>query len=210
MKDMNIAKLRQFLKRNKIFLDTITALLLSSMAIALTVVQVGISRNQLILSVDPVLWVEPSRTVSGAVGDIKIEISNLGIAELYEIEVYESYFVTQSLENKTVQLAPIGKRNIYPNTKIKALLPDETKDFNVDFKYIVARMEDFYRNRKGLHMKVCRLILKYRRRLDGKRFSQSKFYIIAGHGDSLVDFDEMDLSLPGMANLKDVLGGPNK
>jgi hypothetical protein len=67
-------------------------------------------------------------------------------------------------------------------------------------------MEQFYSNReiKGHRMKIVRLIIKFQRKLDGKEFTQSKAYIIAGHGDALFDEDNREISLSGMPTFYDV------
>jgi len=52
-------------------------------------------------------------------------------------------------------------------------------------------MNTFYRNSeiKGGRMCVMRVIVRYRRAIDGREFSSKKAYIIAGGGSALMDHD---------------------
>jgi hypothetical protein len=73
-------------------------------------------------------------------------------------------------------------------------------------------MKEFYSSdAKGHRMMITRLTLKFRRALDGKEFTKSKAYVIAGHGDYLLDHDERGVSFPGgpsLSDIKQVLGVP--
>ncbi|MBL7131433.1 MAG: hypothetical protein ISS45_08555 [Candidatus Omnitrophica bacterium] len=205
-------KTRDWLEKNKIFFETFAAISLSIMALLLSCTQSKIARHQLILSENPRILIEPSETVKGSIGEFELSIRNPSLAELYDIRIYEDYFVTMTLEDGSIKLARIGIFITKPNTTIQQLKPNKKESFMINFKSIIEDMEDFYRERKGLHMRIARLKIKYRRKLDGKEFIQTKAYIIGGHGDYLFDYDERGIRTPitlSFEDIKNILGAEN-
>ncbi|MFC2092467.1 hypothetical protein ACFLSV_01080 [Bacteroidota bacterium] len=205
-------KIREWLEKNKIFFETVTAVLLALMAISVSYFQCNISKNQLAISVEPRLLIEPSEIVKGSIGEFELTIKNPSLAEIYDVRIYEDYFVTLTNDDNRVQLIRIGIFTTLPDTIILQLKPNDETKFNISFKSIIEQMRDFYTNRKGLKMRIMRLIIKYRRKLDGKEFKQTKAYVIGEDGDHLFDNDDREVKTPNMPNfneIKNILGASN-
>ena len=205
-------KIREWLEKNKIFFETFAAVLLGVMAILVSFSQCKISKNQLALSVEPQLSIEPSEMVKGSIGEFELTIKNPSLAEIYDIRIYEDYFVTSTTDDNRVQLVRVGIFTTFPDTTILQLESNDETKFNISFKSIIKEMKDYYANRKGFKMRMVRLTIKYRRKLDGKEFKYIKAYIIAGDGDHLYDSDEREIKTPYMPSfneIKNMLGVSN-
>ena len=189
-------KTREWLNKNKIFFETITAILLSLMAIFVSIAQLGVAKNQLILSADPVVLVEPSSIVRNSSGQFRLFINNKGLAELYNIRLYYDYFVTMKQDDSLISLGSIGPFITEPNSTIYLLKPNQKKDFIIDIKDINEKMNEFYMGREGLQMRILRIKIKYCRKPDGKEYTQPKVYIIGGGGVALFDYDERGVVSP--------------
>ena len=167
-------------------------------------------RSQLVLSQNPVIVVEPAEDAQGEVGEFNLSLRNLGLSKVQDIRIFEDYFVGMTLKGGPIRLTRFGMFSVKPNSTISKLDPDESADFRITFKAIQDEMKAFYNSdAKGHRMMIARLTLKYRRVRDGKEFSKSKAYIIAGHGDYLLDHDERGMTFPGgpsFSEIKQVLG----
>lgn len=142
--------------------------------------------------------------VKGAVGEFELTLNNLNLAVLHDIRIYEDYFITKTLDNNSIQLNSIGIFSILPNTTIEELSPNKKVRFMISFKPTIEQMKEFYVDRKGLHMRILRLTIKYKRKLDGKEYKKTKAYLIAGHGDYLIDSDDRGMTTPDMISFNDV------
>jgi hypothetical protein len=198
-------KTRNWLKKNKIFFETIAAVLLSFMAILVSCSQSEIAKNQLILSENPIILVEPSGIVKGSTGEFKLFIENISLTELYNIRIYEDYFAVITQANNLINLVTMGPFITQPNSTIQQLKLNEKEAITINFKSIIESM-------KKSEMRIVRLKIKYRRRLDGKEFTQTKAYIIDFSCNFLIDYDERGIKNPGIPsfeNIKNILGVEN-
>lgn len=205
-------KTRDWLEKNKIFFETIAAILLSTMALSVSCTQSKIARNQLILSENPRIIIEPSEDVKGSVGEFKLFVRNVSLAELYDIRIYEDYFVTMTQEDDSISLARMGAFITKPNSIIPQLKPNKRESFTINFKSIIENMNEFYREHKSYQMRIVRLKVKYSRKLDGKEFMQTKAYIIAVGDSILIDYDERGIRnpvAPSFEDIKNILGAEN-
>lgn len=207
-----LENIRNCLKRNKIFFETIAAILLSVMAIIVSVSQNTIAKKQITLSETPIISIEPPENVKGKIGEFKLFLKNISLADLYDIRIYEDYFVSLTPKDGPTKLVRFGIFTTKPNSSIQQLKLNEKQSFTISFRSMHEDMNQFYNSEiKGHRMKIARLIIKFRRKLDGKEFIQSKAYIIAGHGDYLLDYDERDIRLsvsgePTFGDIKKILG----
>jgi hypothetical protein len=200
-----IENIRDFLERNKVFLETIAAILLSVMAVIVSISQNTIAEKQLILSEIPIISIEPSEDVKGNIGEFELSLRNLSLADLYDIRIYEDYFVSLTSKDGPTELLRFGWFNTKPDSYIEQLKSNEKESFTISFKSIHDDMNQLYSSEvKGQRMKIARLIVKFRRKLDGKEFIQSKAYVIAGHGDTLFDYDERGIRISGEPTFGDI------
>ncbi len=167
-------------------------------------------RRQLSLAQDPVIRILPEDDVAAEVGSFELSISNQGLSDLSKIRIYEDYFVSLTPKGGPITLHRFGMFSVKPNTVIPTLHRGSTKRFTISFKSILENMKNFDNSdEKGHRMRIARLLVKFRRNIDGKEFSYSKAYVIAGHGDYLLDHDERGITFPGgpsFADIKNVLG----
>jgi hypothetical protein len=95
-----INKIRSCLKRNKIFFETVAAVLLSGMAIIVSCVQVDIrkmqnelARLQTKLSTDPILIIEPATQLQKNGGAFNLTIENIGNNDVFDIREYITHYI---------------------------------------------------------------------------------------------------------------------
>ena len=186
-------------------------------AIVLTLVNLSITsranERQLALSATPEILVQPSEIVRGKIGEFDLRITNQSLADLQDIRIYEDYFVSQTLKGGPITCHRFGAFVTIPDSTIETLTRGETKTFQINFKSIIENMKLFMSNTKGHRMRIARLTVKFRRKLDGKEFSQAKAYIITGKGGGLLDSDDRGIPAfqgqPTFSDIKRVLGIPN-
>lgn len=204
--------MRDWLEKNKIFFETIAAISLSFMALFISCKQSEIAKNQLVLSEDPRIVIEPSDVVKGSKGVFELFVKNVSLAELYDIRIYEDYFVTESQENGTIGLVSMGAFLAKPGIIIPQLKPDKKEEIIANFESNSESAKEFYREHKGWQIRILRIKIKYCRKLDGKEFIKTKAYIIAGGDDFLIDYDERGIRTPmtpSFENIKNMLGVEN-
>jgi hypothetical protein len=165
----------------------------------------GTTNSQLSLSVDPVIEISPSNIVKGEDGNFVLSIRNRGIADLYNISIYEDYFVTETLGNNEIVLVSIGPRLTFPNVTIKDLTKAVEKKITLISKPALEQMAEFYKDKpKSLQMKFLRLTIKFNRKVDGKGFTKTKAYIIDYSGSVFMDYQERGIRSPYTVNFDDV------
>jgi hypothetical protein len=77
----------------------------------------------------------------------------------------------------------------------------------VEFGEAHSQMVEFYNSdEKGARTMVLRLLLRFRRELDGRQFEVSKAYIIAGDGSVLIDDTarRLDFDFPEILSLEEI------
>jgi len=195
-------------------ISTVILVIITSIYVYLTFDLVKHSENEFSLSQDPVIEIIPSEDVEGKEGDFKLWLRNLGLSAVKEIEIYEDYFVSLTPNGKNIQLYRFGPFITGPNSIIHYLASNDSTSFKISFKDFHKDMTDFYTSDlKGHRMMIARLQINYRRALDGKAYSMSKAYIIAGHGDFLIDYNtkrEIKFKdMPTFNEIKSILGIQN-
>lgn len=169
------------------------------------------NENVLSLSQDPVIEIMPKESVQGEIGEFKLWLHNIGLSDVKEIEIYEDYFVSLTPKSKNIQLYRFGPFITKPNSILPYLAFNDSISFNISFKDYHKDMTEFYTSdAKGHRMMIAKLQVKFHRILDGKSFSISKAYIIAGHGDYLIDYNtEREIKfqdIPTFEEIKSILG----
>jgi hypothetical protein len=198
-------KASDWLQKNKIYFETIVGISLMIMALFVSYSQYKIAKSQLILSESPKILIEPSNEVKGSIGEFELFLKNLSFADLYDIRIYEDYFVSLTPKDGPTKLIRFGIFTTKPNSTIQQLKSDKNENFTISFKSIHDDMNQLYNSEaKGHRMKIARLTIKFRRKIDGKEFIQSKAYIIAGHGDYLLDYDERGIQMPRQPTFEDI------
>ena len=198
-------KASDWLQKNKIYFETIVGISLMIMALFVSYSQYKIAKSQLILSESPKILIEPSNEVKGSIGEFELFLKNLSFADLYDIRIYEDYFVSLTPKDGPTKLIRFGIFTTKPNSSIQQLKSNKKENFTISFKSINDDMNQLYSSEvKGHRMKIARLTIKFRRKIDGKEFIQSKAYIIAGHGDYLLDYDERGIQMPGQPTFEDI------
>ena len=202
--------LSNWLKKNKIFFETITATLLAIMAIFVSCTQTKIARNQMALSVVPIVFIEPAKIVKGTTGEFTLFLKNDSPAELYDIGINEDYFVSSTSEDGQTTLRSFGALIVWPQGSIERLKSGGRKSFTISFKTICEQMDTFFNSKdKGMKMKIVRLTVEFRRKLDGRKFRYLKAYVITGNDNLLLDYDQRDIRVPEMpvfGEIKKLLG----
>jgi len=185
---MKIQSIRNGLKRNKIFFETVTATALSVMAIIISCQANKIASYQLALSQEPAVRVVPEKMVKGnEVASFVLSLKNAGLSDIVDIEIYEDYFVLPNLPDRSVSLHRFGIFSTQPNHVISSVKKGQTKDFQIEFKETHKQMLEFISGANGFKMKILRLIIRYKREIDGREFSFSKVFFIDLSGKFLLD-----------------------
>lgn len=192
-------------------ISTFILVIITAVYVILTFKILTKSENELVLSQEPVVVIMPAEIVRGDVGEFELTLHNIGISDLKEIEIFEDYFVSLTPKGGNIQLNRFGPYSILPNSKFANLFSRDSIKFNIWFKAFHKEMVDLYNSElKGHRMMIAKLQIKFRRILDGKFFSFSKAYIIAGHGDLLIDYNtERDIKfqdMPTFEEIKNILG----
>jgi len=159
------------------------------MAFMVSLNSCNIASNQLALSQEPSIRVVPEKTVKGNdIASFRLSLKNAGLSNISDIEIYEDYFVAQKLPDKPVLLYRFGIFSIQPNHIISAIKKGQIKDFQIEFKEPHKQMLDFFlSDTKGFKTKLLRLIVRYKRDIDGREFSLSKVFFIDFSGKFLLD-----------------------
>jgi len=186
---MKIKEIHNFLERNKIFFETITATLLSFMAFMVSFNSCNIASSQLALSQEPAIRFVQEKTVAGNdVASFMLSLKNTGLSDISDIEIYDDYFVAQKLSDKPILLHRFGIFSIQPSHIISTIKKGRAKNFQIEFKETHKQMLDFFlSDTKGYKMKLLRIIVRYRREIDGREFSFSKIFFMDLSGKFLFD-----------------------
>lgn len=154
------------------------------------------NRKQVEVMQKPTVRIFPDSMVKGEIGLFTLSISNTGLSDVTNIGIYEDYFVSITSKEKSTIFYPFGPL-LTPKTVIQSLKRGKTKDFQINFKNGYKNMEKFYNNNvSGSRMRIVRLTVRYERKVDGKKFSLLKAYLIAGSGDALFDQSERGMTNP--------------
>ncbi|MCH8034402.1 MAG: hypothetical protein IH950_11705 [Bacteroidetes bacterium] len=192
-------------------ISTFVLVIITGIYVYLTFDLIEQNRNQMSISQDPVIEILPKETIKGDVGEFELWLHNLGISDIKEIEIFEDYFVSLTPKGENIQLYRFGPFVTLPNSKLTFLAKKDSIKFKISFKAINDDMSKFYSSDlKGHRIKIVKLQVKFRRALDGKEYSKLKAYIIAGHGDFLIDYNTMrDIKIediPTFKEIKNILG----
>lgn len=193
-----------------ISLATVVLAIITGIYIFLTYQTLTEIRRQAALTQDPIIRVLPEEDVKGDIARFDLKLMNTGVADVYDVRIYEDYFISLTPPQGPITLNRFGAMVLKPDTHIPSLKRGEKRAFKLESPEVHKRMTEFYVSEiKGHRMMIVRLLLKYRRLDDGKEFKTSKAYVIAGHGDVLIDYDERSISSPGepsFSEIKQVLG----
>lgn len=166
----------------------------------------------LLLQEAPMIKILPADKVKGNEGIFELSIVNAGLSDIVDIDIYEDYYVAIGSKDVPVKLNRFGAFLTVPNSRILSLHKGETKNFRINYKNIKDQMLKFYldENVNGQRTKVSRIKVNLIRKLDGKKFSYSKVFIIAA-GDLLFDYDasrdiQSELLFYSYNDIKQILG----
>jgi len=136
--------------------------------------------------------------VEGEIGLFNISIKNFGISDVKNVEIFDDYFVARTPKDGPTTLYRIGVVSTMASINIPSINSNESKEFTLDFRNISKQLSDFYISPevKGQRMKIVRLLINFERAVDDKKFEYKKAYIIAGHGDFLLDHSNRGISSP--------------
>jgi len=162
--------------------------------------------KQIELSQEPIIRIIPENEVEGEIANFNLKIKNYSPSKLVNIQIFTDYFVAIRKKNENISLISFGTISTHPNVEFSNINAFETESFNISFNNTLKQMLDFYNSDfSGQRMMVVRLTVKYDRNLDGQRYIYKKVYIIAGHGDYLLDTDERGIRAPiDIFNLEDI------
>jgi hypothetical protein len=141
----------------------------------------------LALTREPVIQILPRHDFSSGGGSFTFRVLNSGVVNVVDFKTFEEYFVTR---NTKELIQPVGRAGINPNSTIDALRAGEEDTFDIDFSHLHEQIA----NVNKVPMGILKLSFTYRRKIDGMEFSKSKLYWITGNGDSLTDFDALDMA----------------
>ena len=191
-------------------ISTLFLVIITAIYVVFTHQMLKETKKQVSLTQDPVIRILPEEDVKGNIGLFDLYLLNSGLSDLVDIRIYEDYFVSLTSQGGPITLHRFGPFSVKPKTVILSLSQGEKRKVSIDFRTIHDKMTEFYvSDIKGHRMMIVRLLVKFRRSDDGKQFSHSKAYVIAGHGDYLLDHDERGMVFPGgpsFSDIKNVLG----
>jgi len=169
-------------------------------------------KNLILLQEEPILKILPKSDIKGNEGVFKLKLFNNSLAEVKDIEIYEDYFVALGKKGTPVNLYRFGIFSVKPNSYFPSILEDDTLDFSMNYSNVKKDMNEFYLddNKKGQRTMLAKLKINYTRKVDGKKFSQVKVFIIAA-GDLLIDYDssrdvKVDVLAYTFDEIKEILG----
>lgn len=187
--------------------STVILVLVTTVYVILTFMLVNSTHSQLELTQEPTLSIEPEKMVSGEIADFILEIKNRGVAGVTDIEIYQDYFVALKPPDEPLALYRFGMVNMLPDVTIPYLGSGEATEFIVEFGKEYPQMTEFYTSgEKGARTMVLRILVRFRRELDGKQFELSKVYIIAGDGSTLIDDTarQLEFDFPETVSLEEI------
>jgi tetratricopeptide (TPR) repeat protein len=138
----------------------------------------------LTLTREPVIRILPQQAVSGDAGAFTFRVFNAGVVAVVDVEIFEEYLIATDTREL---IQPVGRASVNPSSTIKALRAGKEETFDINFSHFHAKIA----NVNKAPMRILKLSLKYRRKIDGTEFSASKLYWITGNGGSLTDFDSL-------------------
>jgi len=187
---------------------TSLSVLVTAIYVILTYHMLGELRKQNILASECVVSVLPEADVGyqgEGVGRFTLRVQNTSPAEVRDVRINTDYLLAFWPPDEPLRLIHYGDLRIGPDTTIQVLKPGQGADFHVSFEEVLKLMNVLYQDSKikGGRMRVMRVLVRYRRALDYRKFETRKAYTIAGGGESLVDGDLRGLE-PSQMRFSDV------
>lgn len=190
------SKIKDFLKENKIYFETIAVILLSIMALIVSSSQLKIAKHQLLLSEDPILICYPPQKGNDTPGKINITIENPSMSDLYEIKIFEDYFLATNPTNKNLKLIRYGAMFLSPNETIPKLKSKTSSVININYENTFKQLSENYSKQTGPKRMFVKILIKFRREVDGKEFQTAKVFVIGVSGQIWVDNDMRGMPEP--------------
>lgn len=156
--------------------------------------------EQLEVSVEPYLQFLPKRTVEAEIPVFDLELANLGRADVRNVEVFVDPFAVIGGKDSpaTMQYANDVFDSL-PSFSQESLQRNARMAIRVDIREANQSMiESFETAPKGVRIRMLRLRARYERAVDGREFEVTKCYIVAGHGNHLLDFSDRELPEAGV------------
>ncbi|MBU3946778.1 MAG: hypothetical protein KJ826_00965 [Proteobacteria bacterium] len=211
---MNLARIKNCLEINKIWFETIAAVLISSMAIIVSIAQWSVMEKQALIAerqyqseIDPVISIGVENLGMGENGVYKLKISNIGALDICNVQIYE-FYLTCPCERRGQDLSCDSKSFAFssvPNSPIKTVLlirPDDEVPYSIDIKKYIANTQ-----RGEEYPCFLRLRIDYQKKVDGKKYRKLKAY---GISNILMDLESDAIkvtssNLPHFEKVRDLL-----
>jgi hypothetical protein len=148
---------------------------------------------------EPVIHVEPEvgvkKPAEGKNGVFTVSLENSGLADINDVQVFNDYFVAQ--KRPQIVITRIGGYSTLPDQTIKYLRSKETADITVDFSKVIGLMWSYAKRYNLPNVLGVRMMITYRRAVDGKPFSFVRCYGVAGeNGELLYTPDPRGIDMP--------------
>ena len=143
--------------------------------------------DQSALTTSPILILEPNFMVKGQPGKFTISLCNKGLSDVSDIQLYEDYYVLVESKDGVRSYILAGGLTILPDKTWELLGARDSIKVDLDFTKQLDGMNKIYGETKGYKMRLARFTVHFNRKIDGRQFTVRKAFIIAGHGDLLID-----------------------
>lgn len=194
-------KSKKWLETNRVWFETITALLLSLMAIVVGFTQCSIMNKQTEIAhmqyqsgIDPSIFVELIDMGVGKNGVYQLKIINNGTLDISDISIYENYLHCNKrkkalflleLDGELLQLDPnnfsVSGFSILPSKKIALLEPGDNVPITIDIKNYIHETAD-----GKIYPCFLRIRVEYIKKVDGKHYQNLYAFAIT---NVLTDLD---------------------
>lgn len=150
--------------------------------------------QDLVLAVqhDPEVRIEPATMASGRDGEFMLTFVNSGIPAIEEIGIFVDPYVAVKPKDGPPVLHRFGMFSMEPNVRFAFMASkDEPRKFLVSLRTVITEMNQLFNTVAGSRLEIVSILVRFRRAVDGRTFSYSRVYIVAGGGSGLVDLDAM-------------------
>lgn len=149
--------------------------------------------------IDPVIHIEPEvglkKSDKGTNGIFTLTLENSGLVDVSHVEILNDFFVAQ--KQPDLVLTRIGGFSILPDIQISYLKSRARANFKVDLSKVIGLMWTFAAKSNLPNVLCVRVMVKYRRAVDGKEYKLARGYGVAGpNGELLYTPDARGIGMP--------------
>ncbi len=149
--------------------------------------------------IDPVIHIEPEvgfkKSDKGTNGIFTLTLENSGLVDVSHVEIFNDFFVAQ--KQPDLVLTRIGGFSTLPDMQISHLKSRASANFKVDLSKVIGLMWTFAAKSNLPSVLCVRVMVKYRRAVDGKEYKLARGYGVAGpEAQLLYTLDARGIGMP--------------